>query len=89
MGGAQGVVHYNWNNFLRGSFGFWSWPAGGEMEGGESIVSHTRCILNIMRSSSPYIDVVTLDTFINFLVLCESNGYIELKLSLKEVRDQV
>ena len=57
-----------------------------EMDGGESVL---RCTLHMLFFSLYSINAVTLDTFINFLVLCESNGYIELKLSLKEVRDQV
>lgn len=32
---------------------------------------------------------VTLDTFIDFLSLCESNGFIELKLCLEELREKV
>ena len=32
---------------------------------------------------------VTLDTFVEFLSLCESNGFIELKFCLEELREKV
>ena len=62
------------------------------MEEGEYSNTITLYVFLVLPSSVPIVpglSNVSLDTFIKFLVLCESNGYIELKLSVEELRDKV
>ena len=64
------------------------WNAYAVMEGGKQVFAVFKLCTTTCDPPLSII-AVTLDTFIDFLTICESNGFIELKLSVEELREQV